>query len=193
MSPKELFLAFQNRIVMIGTSFDYSNDFVLSPLNDRIPGVFLHAVALDNLFSHRGALDDVEAWEPRLDMPTVRWGKLLLLSVVGFTGILLVAGAKKTLRQYFKRSFDERGFWTTRFSLQWWGAKSLTAVFNIALFLISLLVLVVFGVGMIVFGTHFHVPFLLIAHVIACTIAVEWLEWGEHLFNWITDSKEESS
>jgi hypothetical protein len=35
-----------------------------------------------------------------------------------------------------------------------------------------------------------HVPFLVVAHILACSIAVEWLEWSEHLFNWITDSKE---
>ncbi|NPT34593.1 CHASE2 domain-containing protein [Paraburkholderia xenovorans] len=191
MSVDEQAAAFRDRIVMIGTSFDYSNDFVLSPLNDRIPGVFLHAAALDNLFSHRGGLDNIEAWEPQLDMPAVRWGKLLFLSVIGFVAIFLIAGAKKWVRQEFARFYHERRHWNRRFSLHWWCAKALTAIFNIALFCLSGFALVAFGVGMIVFGTHLHMPFLLIAHVLACTIAVEWLEWSEHLFNWVTDSKED--
>ncbi|MFM0168495.1 CHASE2 domain-containing protein [Paraburkholderia sediminicola] len=190
MSCEERIAAFRHRIVMIGTSFDYSNDFVLSPLNDRIPGVFLHAAALDNLFSHRGKLDNIEAWEPHLDMPALRWGKLLLLSGIGFVLIFLYAAVKKKIRQEFKGFYHERSHWKKRFSWHWWSAKVLTAVFNILLFVASGVVLVTFGVGMIVFGTHLHVPFLLIAHVLACTIAVEWLEWSEHLFNWITDSKE---
>ena len=190
MSAGEQLAAFNGRIVMIGTSFDYSNDFVLSPLNDRIPGVFLHAAALDNLFRHRGELDNIEAWEPHVDMPAARWGKLLLLSVVGFGAILLIAGAKKTVRHRFSHFYHERWHWQTRFSWRWWRAKALTAGFNILFAAVSGIVLLAFGVTMIVFGTHLQMPFLLIAHVLACTIAVEWLEWSEHLFNWMTDSKE---
>ncbi len=42
------------RIVMVGTSRSYTNDLVTSPLHDRLPGVYLHAMALDNLLTYGG-------------------------------------------------------------------------------------------------------------------------------------------
>jgi hypothetical protein len=193
MSHDERDAAFTDRFVMIGTSFAYSNDFVLSPLHDRIPGVFLHAAALDNLLSRHGTLEDIEAWEPELFMAAGRWYKLLSLGGIGFVMMLFIVAGKKKARKIFKDSYQERRHWKTRRSAAWWHAKRATAIFNITFFAISGLVLVMFGVLMIVIGTRIQVPFLVVAHVIACIIAVEWLEWSEDLFNWITDRKEESS
>jgi hypothetical protein len=193
MSNDEWDAAFRDRFVMIGTSFAYSNDFVLSPLNDRIPGVFLHAAALDNLLSGNNTLENIEAWEPELFMAASRWCKLLFLGGIGFVAMLLIVAGKKKVREKFRDSYHEHRRWKTHLSAAWWRAKRTVAVFNVAFFTISGLVLVMFGVAMIVIGTWIHVPFLVVAHVLACTIAVEWLDWSEDLFNWITDSKEKSS
>ncbi|MFM0550633.1 CHASE2 domain-containing protein [Paraburkholderia sediminicola] len=193
MDDDERDAAFRDRFVMIGTAFAYSNDLVLSPLQDRIPGVFLHAVALDNLLSRHSELEDIEAWEPELSMDASRWRKLLFLGGLGFVVMLLIVAGKKTAREKFKKSYHERRHWKRRCSAAFWRAKGATAIFNAAFFAISGLALVTFGVAMIVIGTRIHVPFLVVAHVLACTIAVEWLDWSEDLFNWITDSKEKSS
>lgn len=42
----------QGKTVMIGTALSGSGDRVLSPVHGRIPGVYLHAMALDNLLAH---------------------------------------------------------------------------------------------------------------------------------------------
>ncbi|MFM0227009.1 CHASE2 domain-containing protein [Paraburkholderia dipogonis] len=190
LSDPELNDAFRGRFVMIGTSFAYSNDLVLSPLQDRIPGVFLHAAALDNLLTDHSDLEDVEAWELKFKMPVSRWVKILILGGIGFIGFFIIVSIKKKVRKIFAEFHHERTHWRKRFHPHWWLAKSITAVFNIALLAISLAVLVSFGVAMILLGAGMHVPFLVVAHILACAIAVEWLEWSEHLFNWITDSKE---
>ncbi|WNC93388.1 CHASE2 domain-containing protein [Paraburkholderia sp. FT54] len=193
MHDDERDAAFRDRFVMIGTAFAYSNDLVLSPLQDRIPGVFLHAVALDNLLSRHSKLEDIEAWEPALSMDASRWCKLLILGALGFVAMLIIVAGKKKTREKFRKSYRERRHWKTRRSAAFWRAKGATAIFNAVFFAISGLVLVMFGVAMIVIGTWMQVPFLVVAHVLACTIAVEWLDWSEDLFNWITDSKEKSS
>ena len=190
LSDPELNEAFRDRFVMIGTAFAYSNDLILSPLQDRIPGVFLHAAALDNLLSHHQSLEDIEAWELKFNMSAARWGRLLPLGVLGFLGIFMIVTVKKKVREKFADFHQERTHWRKRFHAHWWRAKLFTAGFNVALAVVSLFVLVLFGVVMIVLGASIHVPFLVVAHVLACTIAVEWFEWSEHLFNWITDSKE---
>ncbi|MFM0005570.1 CHASE2 domain-containing protein [Paraburkholderia dipogonis] len=191
MSTNDLQEAFSNHFVMIGTSFAYSNDLILSPLQDRIPGVFLHAVALDNLLSRGDKLERVEAWELDRHTSAARWGKIFLLCAIGFVLIFVTVFLKKEARKKFADFHHERTHWEKRLDTHWWAAKIVTAVFNITLFATSLVVLVVFGVLMILLGNWMLVPFLLISHVLACTIAVEWLEWSEHLFNWITDSKED--
>ena len=41
----------EDKVVMVGTALSGSADRVLSPLHGRIPGVYLHAMALDNLLN----------------------------------------------------------------------------------------------------------------------------------------------
>jgi len=48
-SPELIDLAFSDRLVLVGLADDSSNDFVTVPTFGRVPGVFWHAMALDNL------------------------------------------------------------------------------------------------------------------------------------------------
>lgn len=43
---------FHDRVVLIGTRIDAVNDYALSPVNNRVPGVFVHAMALDNYLTY---------------------------------------------------------------------------------------------------------------------------------------------
>jgi len=45
---------FANRVVMIGTDLPYVKDTVVSPVAGEVPGVYLHAIALENLTSSHG-------------------------------------------------------------------------------------------------------------------------------------------
>ncbi|MFL9879180.1 CHASE2 domain-containing protein [Herbaspirillum rhizosphaerae] len=54
----------EDRVVMVGAALSGGGDRVLSPLHGRIPGVYLHAMALDNLltFGHRYPRDIHLEW-----------------------------------------------------------------------------------------------------------------------------------
>lgn len=42
----------EDRIILIGTHIDGASDYVDSPVNDKVPGVYLHAMALDNYLEY---------------------------------------------------------------------------------------------------------------------------------------------
>ena len=43
--------ALRNRLVLVGTALENSGDTIVSPLHGTVPGVFLHAVALDTMLA----------------------------------------------------------------------------------------------------------------------------------------------
>lgn len=55
LSAGELRQLFEDKIVLLGASLDYYPDYQLSPVHGYVPGVFWHAMAIDNLieFSDR--------------------------------------------------------------------------------------------------------------------------------------------
>lgn len=52
-SHGELVDAFDGKVVMIGADIAAASDTVISPVHGRIPGVHVHAMALDNLYAYR--------------------------------------------------------------------------------------------------------------------------------------------
>jgi hypothetical protein len=44
----------KDRIVLLGVAYSGSNDLVPTPIHGRLPGVYLHAMALDNLITQDG-------------------------------------------------------------------------------------------------------------------------------------------
>ncbi|MDH3064438.1 CHASE2 domain-containing protein [Achromobacter insolitus] len=59
------------RYVMIGAALSGFNDTVLSPVHDSIPGVFMHAMALDNLLTYQNDYKRALEWE--IWPPNVLW------------------------------------------------------------------------------------------------------------------------
>lgn len=51
-----------DRFVMIGTNLEGGNDTVTSPVHGDIPGVFMHAMALDNLLTYAGRYKRALEW-----------------------------------------------------------------------------------------------------------------------------------
>ena len=45
----------QDRIVLVGSQIDAVNDVAVSPVNNQVPGVFVHAMALDNYLTYGAA------------------------------------------------------------------------------------------------------------------------------------------
>jgi hypothetical protein len=84
------------RVVMIGSAFSYSNDIVFSPIQGRIPGVYLHAMALDNLITDGpDYTKQVELSELKADG---EHGRALLLLFFGLLLVLLFTlGKERTI------------------------------------------------------------------------------------------------
>lgn len=82
-----------HRVVMIGSAFSYSNDIVFSPLHDRVPGVYLHAMALDNLITHGpDYARSVEFDEPKM---TGAYPRVLLLIALGGVFVYILTRIKE--------------------------------------------------------------------------------------------------
>ncbi|WP_059410694.1 CHASE2 domain-containing protein [Cupriavidus basilensis] len=73
------------RFVLIGTSMAGSNDLVASPVHGPIPGVFMHAMALDNLLTYGARYKRALEWE----MPPPWRLAVLGLVAVALTHLLL--------------------------------------------------------------------------------------------------------
>ena len=65
----------KDRYVLVGANVPGYNDFANSPIHGLIPGVHLHAMALDNLLTYRGNYKQSTGWElahlPNLLLPAL--------------------------------------------------------------------------------------------------------------------------
>jgi hypothetical protein len=191
MNPTDSAKLLDDRIVLVGTSLRYSNDIVTSPLHDRIPGVFLHAMALDNLIQYHG--EPPKNWEPSSSLVEGWHNGYLKLAVLGVISIFLIRAAKDAVRKHTRSTYLGRHERREKlFSRQWAVAKLKVAAFNFLWYFISGLILIVFAIVFLLIGRHgMGLPYLIVAHLIACSLAVEWLEWGEKFADWLMDWHEE--
>lgn len=87
LSEAQLAPYLQGRYVLIGANVPGYNDVVFSPVHQRISGVHLHAMALDNLLTYQGQYKQSDEW----DLPPPR--ALLgpgLLAVTAVFGVHLL-------------------------------------------------------------------------------------------------------
>lgn len=71
--------------VLIGGAVAGTNDTVVSPVHGQLPGVFFHAMALDNLLAYRGAHLTIGDWD---------WAvQFLLIFLCAFVGGLVFANS----------------------------------------------------------------------------------------------------
>lgn len=69
------------RYVLVGANVPAYNDFANSPIHGLIPGVHLHAMALDNLLTYQGAYKKSTGWEPPQPLGLLVAGSLAVLAV----------------------------------------------------------------------------------------------------------------
>ena len=69
------------RYVLVGANVPAYNDFANSPIHGLIPGVHLHAMALDNLLTYQGAYKQSTGWEPPQPAGLLVAGSLAVLAV----------------------------------------------------------------------------------------------------------------
>lgn len=82
----------RDRLVMVGASITSTGDLVQSPVHGQIPGVYLHAMALDNLISKGMDYDHEPANLPGLD---INWLDLLELGLLALIAVLKALHARR--------------------------------------------------------------------------------------------------
>lgn len=92
-----------NKIVMVGGHFRASNDWVDSPVHGQLPGVHLHAMALDNLMQY--GLDYRRNAAALIDSDFLKSG---LIALLAFFGVLGVMARNSLLDDAIERGMEPR-------------------------------------------------------------------------------------
>ncbi|MDM0029182.1 CHASE2 domain-containing protein [Variovorax sp. J31P216] len=181
---QELKAQVEGRVIMIGTALQGSNDRVISPLHGRIPGVYLHAMALDNLLFY--GKDFKRATHASLNPDGLRvWFLVLVgLLIVGFARMV----REKRAMRVAQASNDKPGADASTTKAPW-KRKPREALLWIARKAASVSINLLFITGMLFIGQKLlNLGFLAVIDVALFAFAAEWLEWNESLWNWLTDT-----
>lgn len=163
----------RDRVVMIGTALQGSNDRVTSPLHGSVPGVYLHAAALDNLL-HYG-----EHYKRTVHLGGQGDGlRVLALMIFGF----IVMVAMNAGGSWMKKRFLPEPAAT----VPAWKRRSVVAGNGFARKSIGFVAYSAFFTLMIFVGQQLDLGMLTVAHVSLFASMAEWLEWGEKLEPWWT-------
>lgn len=154
------------RVVMLGTALQGSNDRVLSPLHGRIPGVYMHAMALDNLLTYG------DRYHRAAHLGATSDGMRVLGLLVA--GLLLVVFGRLLLEPYSKKKESSGSGKWSQFST--WAGRLLVKTIIYLCFIFAML-----AAGRWLFG----LGFLTVIHVALFSFAAEWLEWNEGLWDWL--------
>lgn len=109
--------------VFIGAAIDGAGDTVVSPVHGKLPGVFLHAMALDNLLSFNGRYFRTANWQTK-NLDTVV--QVVMIFLCYLLGRLI---------------FVDKPPPSTRFAAVGWFAQRLAAWAGVAIMAIALLIL----------------------------------------------------
>ena len=183
----------EGKVVLIGVAHTDSNDLLLSPLHGRIPGIYLHAMALDNLMVY----GDSYARNMHLGFGREQVNIMLFLVL----SMLLVTLVPKVLSTYLVNNLHCKAlehpveYLTHRLNLHrrqgWqWGAL---AVF-LLLCVLRLFVTAIVGCAMVWIGQRvFGLGFLSVIGVIFLTMIAEWFDINEKLIHHLLPKLELSS
>ncbi|SDC70921.1 CHASE2 domain-containing protein [Paraburkholderia lycopersici] len=170
--------ALTGRVVMIGTARAYSNDYVISPIHGRIPGVYLHAMALDNLYTYGSSYKHAAALALRADRDHLH---LFMLVLGGLLAVVAVRSAKNRMRKEEKN--ERKPF---EGLLPWVAGRAgesalwfLKCALEIGASLVLVAVLLYLGQSVLNMG------FLSIVDIAVFALAAEWFEWNEKLVEWL--------
>jgi hypothetical protein len=215
---------FGDKVVMIGTALDDGADYVVSPLHDRLPGVYLHAMALDNLITWNG--DYVESREPEFGLSRDKWA-VEGVALIGIIGVIALHTLRKKMKPAYRRLIEgrhydsdhhhrtlrekpETGVFVVKTELHRVSERALPAtqylrgseppsiwrriVSAVSWKVLTLCASIVLTIALLLLGQHiFHESYLAVAHVVACAMAAEWLEWGEKFVDFFIGFKESES
>ena len=171
----------EGKLVLVGLGTSNSGDVVQSPLHGRIPGVYLHAMALDNL------LVDGAGYARHMSLrPGPEQAPLIVFLVLAIVFVTIVP---KLLRPFIVERVDAQvldepvAFWSARLGLRreqgvQWGVLLVLPV----LWLVRLCGVLVVGYAMIWSGQRFFgLGVLSVVGVIFMTLLAEWFDLNEKL------------
>ncbi|MFD1557963.1 CHASE2 domain-containing protein [Paraburkholderia silviterrae] len=168
--------ALNNRVVMIGTARQFSSDYINSPIHGRIPGVYLHAMALDNLDTYGANYKHVAA----LALSTDR-DHLCLFALV-FGAVLVVALVRILKNLTRKEAQRQKLSFSLSCALER-GREFIVWLVMCGLEFVCSLVLV--GALLYVGQAKMDIGFLSIVDIAVFALAAEWFEWNERLVEWL--------
>ena len=105
-SPQELHEAVSDKIVMIGADLKAVGDNIVSPVHGRLPGVHVHAMALDNLISfggqHKqgGEFNPKELWHSTTNL-------FILVSVIWISAVMVFWKRFKRIKMESAKQSDQ--------------------------------------------------------------------------------------
>lgn len=181
----------QGKVVMIGTALGNNSDLVSSPLQGRIPGVFLHAMALDNLlvFGDDYRRDIHLEWPPEWNHMRLYGFLILCLGAVIILPKLIVAKWRSILPLRFHPKVKNLIRW--RHALQALidtpaGQRRtlkktiLHLLFILLGVLLKLLLLIFLACVLVAIGQEiFNIGLMSVVDVIFFALAAEWFEWNK--------------
>lgn len=171
----------EGKIVLIGLGTTDSGDFVHSPLHGRIPGVFLHAMALDNLLTHG------EDYPRHMSLQYDRsQAPLFLFLFICMTSMVFVS---RLLRPWIVRQAGEKvlsnpvEFVVSHPRLQQGRLAPLARLaVLLSIWMVRLCAILVAGYAMVWVGQHcFGLGVLSVVGIIFLTLVAEWFELNQKI------------
>jgi len=183
LTEAELSPYLAGKYVFVGAKVPGYNDFADSPVHGLIPGIYMHAMALDNLLTYQDKYKLNGEWMP----PSLALVWPGLLGILAVFGVHLVAHSFKGLSAF------------SRFNFPGWGAtpelchkcdrESLTAVQRVRRILIEAAfwltqITIQTMVAMLLIGwlqAYFRIGMLPVVELVGMTLVTEGLEFVEKI------------
>lgn len=176
----------RGKTVMVGSSFAESRDYIVTPLHGRIPGVYLHAMALDNLLTYGENYREEVNLHFVFDTSHARlFGFLVFAILLIVTFKTALESLKKTIESWFDRPADyvKRNWLEAKSWGKKWGLALAYGLIRIFEKLFSLLLLtVVTGIAALIGTFVFQIGFISTFSVAMFIAAAEWFEIRKKLF-----------
>lgn len=211
----EISASLTNRIVMVGTSRAYTNDFITSPLHDRVPGVYLHAMALDNLLTYGRGYKRAPGLTPSNDGD--HW-RLLLLALASLFSVVVFHRLRALVDAWLVTStspqpshlapppeiyiVDTAGYDATRLPYDMEQghhkgrppetesrrpSRSMRALCALVAFGLKALGSLAIVAGLLCIGERWlDTGYFSVISIATFSLAAEWLEWNHKLIAWIS-------
>ena len=191
MSDEQLVANIKDKYLIVGADLTGYNDLIQSPVHGLIPGVYLHAMALDNLLTFGSHYKSHEEWSfpPSYEMFKAGMTAIFLVYVIHLLMSYLRSRGSDWLNQHhspsrfqFKlflnslvgRSLTSLSLWLLRVSIQ----------------VTSVMILIAF------LQNYFRIGMLPVVELVTMTLTAEGLNWMQKIYQFITakpDSGEAST